>query len=417
MAVHPDGTGTGWTNVETVDVDQPHGKDYLFSLHIAKGVRKRINKEHVAFGDSTAGGEHVPGGCNVLDVVDSTADLTDGWNDGTYVGGGLVHETDKGRLWVCSTLDTTYDGATDVTLVKLQPDLQWAGQDVTWAGAHEFDASVDISGNVAMDGDLTIDGSLKVGTDFSLTGDMGMDGTANFGDDIALAGDASVAGKLIVDSSCDFSDVYVDGDISVKGSLDVATDLSVSGDVAVDGTTNLTGDVGIAGALAVDGSCDISDLYVDGDMSVKGSLDIATDLSVSGDVAVDGTTNFYDEVDFSSVNTSGIVGTLSAYTREDSEINNMLTAHAYLALTDGFVSADVVLNAAGDNFRGYVGATDDPAGAGDRVGNVEAARTNHNKCRNFLVAKGEYFEIVTSSGTPLIWWKSFGALGNPVDQD
>lgn len=200
MSVHPTGTGTGWTNVETVDVDQPHGKDYLWSQHIAKGVRKRINKEHVAFGDSTAGGEHIPGGCNVVDIVDSSANVEDGFTDGTYTGGGLVHETVLGRLWVCSTLDTTYDGATDVTLVKLHPDLQWAGQDVTWAGGHQFDATVDFVGTVAMQSDLTVDG------------------------------------KLIVDSSCDLSDVYVDGDISVKGSLDVATDLSVTGDIAVDGT-------------------------------------------------------------------------------------------------------------------------------------------------------------------------------------
>lgn len=312
MAVHPDGTGTGWTNVETVDVDQPHGKDYLYSQHIAKGVRKRMSQEHVTFADNTIGGTHVPGGCNVLDVVDSTADLTDGWNDGTYVGGGLVHETDKGRLWVCSTLDTTYDGATDVTLVKLHPDLQWAGQDVTWAGAHEFDASVDISGNVAMDGDLTIDGSLKVGTDFSLTGDMGMDGTANFGDDIALAGDASVAGKLIVDSSCDFSDVYVDGDISVKGSLDVATDLSVSGDMAVDGTSNwggdaaLGGDLSIAGKVIVDSSCDLSDVYVDGDLTVKGDFKVDSTATEFGKLA--GIGLFYDPtVEIANSDTSGSV--------------------------------------------------------------------------------------------------------------
>jgi cytoskeletal protein CcmA (bactofilin family) len=150
-------------------------------------------------------------------------------------------------------------------LVKLHPDLQWAGQDVTWAGAHEFDASVDITGNVGMDGDLTVDG------------------------------------KLAVDSSCDLSDVYVDGDISVKGSLKVAVDFSLSGDMAVDGTSNLTGavriggDLTVNGKIAVDSSCDFSDVYVDGDISVKGSLDVATDLSVAGNIAVDGTAAKFGE--------------------------------------------------------------------------------------------------------------------------
>jgi len=43
MGVHPDGSGTEWTLVEVVDVDEPHGLDYRYSQHIAKGVRKRID--------------------------------------------------------------------------------------------------------------------------------------------------------------------------------------------------------------------------------------------------------------------------------------------------------------------------------------------------------------------------------------
>jgi len=38
---------------ETLDVDQPLGLSYRQMNHIAIGVRKRMNKEHVAFADAT----------------------------------------------------------------------------------------------------------------------------------------------------------------------------------------------------------------------------------------------------------------------------------------------------------------------------------------------------------------------------
>lgn len=197
MAVHSDGLGVTWGDIENLDVDQPHGLDYRQLNHIAKAVRKRLNKEHVDFGDSTAGGEHVPGGCAVLDIVDASDDVTDGWNDGTYTGGGLVYSL-CGALYVCSTLDTTYDGATDVTLVKLHPDTQWGGQDVTWTSGHEFDASVDITGNLAVDGDISCDGTGHFGTLVSV-GDFSMDGTAVFGGDVSIDGAVKIDG-----TACEF---------------------------------------------------------------------------------------------------------------------------------------------------------------------------------------------------------------------
>jgi hypothetical protein len=204
LSVHPDGTGTGWTNVEAVDVNQPHGLDYLYSQHIAKGVRKRMNQEHSAFADATVGGIHKPGGCAVLAVEitdDCTAPVV---ADGTYRARGLIwaHSKDTSNYGVlfCNTAAAGASTTGDWTVLKMHPDLQWSGGDVTWAGAHEFDASVDISGNVAMDGDCTIDGVLKV------------------------------------DSSVDFSDVYIAGDCSVDSTFTVGGDAAFVSDVSIDGT-------------------------------------------------------------------------------------------------------------------------------------------------------------------------------------
>lgn len=219
MGVHPDGQGISWEDIEAIDVDQPHGLDQLAITHLAKAVRKRSDKEHVAFGDTTAGGEHKPGGCAVIGM-DITDDCTAGVAaDGTYVGKGVVWALSDASNWgvlFCATGDGTAPIG-DWTVMRIHPDHQWGGGDITWTGAHEFDGSVDISGNVTIEGDLTLEG------------------------------------KLLLDSSADFSDVFIEGDASIAGTLKVATDFSLTGDMAVDGTANFGGNVKFAGTVDMSG--------------------------------------------------------------------------------------------------------------------------------------------------------------------
>jgi hypothetical protein len=106
----------------------------------------------------------------------------------------------------------------------------------------------------------------------------------------------------------------------------------------------------------------------------------------------------------------------SAYTNLDSDGNAMLKSHAYKAATDGFVKATMTTNAINQSINGYVGATDDPEGAGDRVQTNFEALSAKGISIGFEVAKDEYFEI-TSSTTATIFWKSIGTLSAPVDQD
>lgn len=113
---------------------------------------------------------------------------------------------------------------------------------------------------------------------------------------------------------------------------------------------------------------------------------------------------------------SSIFG-LSAYTNLDSDGNAMLKAHAYKAATDGWISARIT-NQNNKYLRGYVGSTDDPAGAGNLIQEEASAEGSLRKSLSLLVAKDEYFEITyTGSNTPTIWWKSFGSLSKPIDQD
>ncbi len=108
----------------------------------------------------------------------------------------------------------------------------------------------------------------------------------------------------------------------------------------------------------------------------------------------------------------------SAYTNLDSEGNAFLKAHAYKAATDGFVSAFVSLTTVAHAIVGYVGATDDPAGAGTKI-QQQTMETSVDSIKGvgIWVAKDEYFEITATSGVPTILWKSKGTLDEPVDQD
>jgi len=200
MGTHPAGDGVAWDSLEAVDIDQPQGLDYRYTQHLAKAVRKRSDKEHEDFADATVGGEHVAGWAKVLRRVDGTADVSGAVDSTLFQGGGLVWSEGKDTLW-CITADVT---TIDPTVMTLHPDRQYKGGDITWAGAHEFDASVDISGNVTIEGDLTLEGHLL------------LDSSADFSD-VFVEGDASINGKLIIDSSADFSDVYIEGDVSIDG--------------------------------------------------------------------------------------------------------------------------------------------------------------------------------------------------------
>ena len=103
-----------------------------------------------------------------------------------------------------------------------------------------------------------------------------------------------------------------------------------------------------------------------------------------------------------------------AATANDSDPTAMLKAHAYLAATSGFVTAF----ASTDNrMQLYVGATNDPAGAGTLVDESHATNTDRINVHAF-VPNGRYFEVTLSSETPTIIWTALVSGGAaPADQD
>lgn len=104
-------------------------------------------------------------------------------------------------------------------------------------------------------------------------------------------------------------------------------------------------------------------------------------------------------------------------TTDDSESNSMLKAHAYLTQTSGFVNAFATLQA-GENLIGFVGSTNDPAGAGATMANTQTDTNGRFSAISFFVGNGKYFEITVSSGTPTILWTPLVTGGAaPIDQD
>lgn len=255
MGVHPDGSGTGWSLVEAVDVDQPHGLDYRLSSHIAIGVRKRINKEHVAFGDNTAGGEHIPGGCAVVALTDTTADITKGHADGTFIGKGLIYDLASARF-ACYTEDGTSGDSSDPYYLTLGPGSLCKGGDYTWTGGHEFDGSVDFTQTVVFCASVDIQGELDASNtliDGTLTVLDRADFSVMSARDISISGDMFIEGTLNVNSQADFSALHATGIVSLFGSVK-----TTDSDGAALDATGSTYRVSTDGFLTADGSTNAS---------------------------------------------------------------------------------------------------------------------------------------------------------------
>ena len=109
---------------------------------------------------------------------------------------------------------------------------------------------------------------------------------------------------------------------------------------------------------------------------------------------------------------------LSEYTIDDSDGNPMLKSHAYQAVNDGVVYANVILITGNDNLDIFVGLTTDPPTDGRLIQrhSIYTASSNCDVCVTAQVAKGEYFEVRSTTGTVSILWKSQGlALKKPID--
>jgi len=208
MSVHPAGDGISWD--EDVDVDQPHGLDYRYINHVAKAVRKRIEKEHKAFGDTTAGGEHLPGGCQVL-LRDTTANMV---ADGTIVSNGLACLTAGANAGLFYFDDATVAQNVPVTAASI-----CLGDDFTWTGAVDFDGTVTLENAVDIS-TLVMDGSF-VQTGSSDMSAISSDGTCTFLDEV------------------DISTLNVDGVTTIKGQTDVST-IVATGDCSFGALTHFS---------------------------------------------------------------------------------------------------------------------------------------------------------------------------------
>ena len=106
------------------------------------------------------------------------------------------------------------------------------------------------------------------------------------------------------------------------------------------------------------------------------------------------------------------------YSDEDSDGNAMLAEHAYLAAQDGFVTCEMSSVSGIKWVSGFLGATDDPVGAGDKIQYASVPATGHGTSIGFQVAAGTYFEFTLSSPTTnKIYWHPVGTLSKPVDQE
>lgn len=214
--------------------------------------------------------------------------------------------------------------------------------------------------------------------------------------------------------------------LAIQEVMDVEHDWALTGtsltgdgkhtDITTDSITN-------AGAYSGTTIAASSNATVGGTLDVSGNIDPTTYETTNGGF-LDEDAMGSDAADkvASQQSIKAYVDTqiaFSVYTNEDSDTNAMLKDHAYLAATDGFVNVMCMLSEVTDELKGYVGATDDPAGAGTQIcRQMTGSTANAAVTITLHVAAGEYFEIVVvSASTPTIYWKSRGTLSKPVDQD
>jgi hypothetical protein len=183
--------------------------------HVAKAVRKRIDKEHEDFADATVGGEHTPGYCKVLKHVDGTADVSGAKDATLFQNNGIVHSAGNQTLW-CIT-----GAASDPTVLLMDPDKQYKGGDITWTGAAQFDASVDMT-IVHIDASLTVSGATV------LDGSTNIHGPADMSD-------TQIDGTLTVLDRADFSSMGVSGDVTFSGGVEFDGAVKIDGSIEVAG--------------------------------------------------------------------------------------------------------------------------------------------------------------------------------------
>ena len=217
------GTGTGW--LETLDVAQLTGQDYIEFNDFRIGIRKRLARQHTTFADNTVGGIHKPGGCSIMDFVDTTADISA--TDGTYYGKNLVYCQTKNSFY-CFTADGTTSAA--AYKLSMSPYSICRGGDFTWSGGQEFDGSVKFDGTATFADGAEFSGQIKV------------DGTVNFNDlvdfsivnfdaSINIKGQAEFTAYALFDDS-----VSILGELACGSSVSVVKNVNITGDFSGTGT-------------------------------------------------------------------------------------------------------------------------------------------------------------------------------------
>ena len=279
-------------------------------------------------GDFTVNGTTSTVATTNLTVTDPLVKYGQGYTGTAYDQGFIVTRGDgsssntanRGFIWdesgdeFATIAANTEDGTTagNVTISDYAPlhvGAITADDNSTFSGEIAA-ASLDISGNIDVDGTtnldiVDIDGAVDMASTLTVAGVVDITDTTDSsdatGDTGALRteGGASIAKKLYVgtdldvDGTANLDIVDIDGAVDMATTLTLAGNADFNGDLDVDGTTNLDvvdidGAVDMATTLAVAGNVDFNgDLDVDGTsnldvVDIDGAVDMASTLQVDG---------------------------------------------------------------------------------------------------------------------------------------
>ena len=246
-------TAQGQSNLTNLSVS---GVSTLGTFQVSSGIATASSGIITYYGDGsslTGIATSVLGGTNI-NVSGVTGNVTVNLDDIIDITGANI--SGVGTIATANVTNLTASGISTLGTVQISSDLNVSGIS-TFASDLDINASVDISGNLTVDGLTDLD-------------ELNVAGISTFGSDLDINASVDISNNLTVDGLSDLDELNVAGIATFASDLDINASVDISGNLTVDGLTDLD-ELNVAG-IATFAS----------DLDINASVDISNNLNVSG---------------------------------------------------------------------------------------------------------------------------------------
>lgn len=193
-----------------------------------------------------------------------------------------------------------------------------------------------LSGDLYVPGNTTLSGSVQLNTTLSVNGRSSFSGSVDMASTLRVTGAANLLSTL-----------SVSGAATINGAL-AGTSAAFNGVVSISGATTLNTTLNVQGATTLSGSVQCATtLAVNGRSSFSGSVDMATTLRVSGAVVMLGAVSISGATNFATTVTISGAATLKSTVSIGGAVNlgSSITISGLVTLTAGQIAFPASQNA------------------------------------------------------------------------